>query len=63
MCIETLSFGRVFRVMPGPGQLKGMEVRPFDQLVDALEMSRASGIPIEKFASGMIDPEPSKQTR
>ena len=48
--------------MPEPGQLKGMEVRLFDRSVDALKLSRASGIPIEKFAGGMIDAEPSKQT-
>ena len=33
-----------------------------ERLVDALKLSRASGIPIEKFAGGMIDAEPSKQT-
>jgi hypothetical protein len=47
--------------MPGPGQLKGMEVRLFDRSVDALKLSRASGIPIEKFAGGMIDAEQPKE--
>jgi transposase-like protein len=34
-----------------------------ERLVDALKLSRASGIPIEKFAGGMIDAEPSKDTK
>ena len=34
-----------------------------DRLVDALKLSRASGIAIEKFASGMIDAEQSKETK
>jgi hypothetical protein len=40
-----------------------MEVRPFDRLVDALELSRASGTPIEKFAGGMIDAEQPKENK
>ena len=34
-----------------------------ERLVDALKLSRASGIPIEKFAGTMIDPEQSKQPK
>ena len=34
-----------------------------DRLVDALKLSRASGIAIEKFAGGMIDAEQPKETR
>jgi hypothetical protein len=32
-------------------------------LVDALKLSRASGIAIEEFAGGMIDAEQAKETR
>ena len=31
-----------------------------ERLVDALKLSRASGIPIEKFAGGMIDAKQPK---
>jgi len=34
-----------------------------ERLVDALKLSRASGIPIEKFAGGLIDTEQSKETK
>jgi hypothetical protein len=34
-----------------------------ERLVDALKLSRASGISIDKFAGEIIDPEPSKQTK
>jgi transposase-like protein len=34
-----------------------------ERLVDALKLSRASGIAIEKFAGGMIDGEQSKETK
>jgi transposase-like protein len=34
-----------------------------ERLVDALKLSRASGIPIEKFAGGMIDAEQPKETK
>jgi len=34
-----------------------------ERLVDALKLSRASGIPIEKFAGGMIDAKQAKETK
>jgi hypothetical protein len=34
-----------------------------ERLVDALKLSRASGIPIEKFAGGMFDTEQSNKTK
>ena len=34
-----------------------------ERLVDALKLSRASGIPIEKFAGQVIDPQRSKETK
>jgi transposase-like protein len=34
-----------------------------ERLVDALNLSRASGISIEKYAGGMIDAEQSKETK
>jgi hypothetical protein len=34
-----------------------------ERLVDALKLSRASGIPIEKFAGGIIEAQQSKETR
>ena len=34
-----------------------------DRLIDALKWSRASGIPIEKFAGQIIDPERPKETK
>jgi hypothetical protein len=34
-----------------------------ERLVDALKLSRTSGIPIEKFAGAMIDAEPAKETK
>ena len=34
-----------------------------ERLVDALKLSRASGIPIEKFAGGMIDAEQPKENK
>jgi transposase-like protein len=34
-----------------------------ERLVDALKLSRASGIPIEEFAGGMIDAGQSKETK
>jgi hypothetical protein len=34
-----------------------------ERLVDALKLSRASGIPIEKFAGGIIDAEQSKEAK
>jgi hypothetical protein len=32
-------------------------------LVDALKLSRASGIPIEKFAGAMIEAKQAKETK
>ena len=34
-----------------------------ERLVDALKLSRASGIPIEKFAGQVIDAQRSKETK
>jgi len=34
-----------------------------ERLVDALKLSRASGIPIEKFAGEFVEPERSKETK
>jgi hypothetical protein len=34
-----------------------------ERLVDALKLSRASGIPVEKFAGQIVDPERSKETK
>ena len=34
-----------------------------ERLVDALKLSRASGIPVEKFASEIIDSERSDETK
>jgi hypothetical protein len=34
-----------------------------DRLVDALKLSRASGIPIEKFAGELIDAQRAKETK
>jgi transposase-like protein len=34
-----------------------------ERLVDALKLSRASGIPIEKFAGAMFDAEEPKKTK
>jgi transposase-like protein len=34
-----------------------------ERLVDALKLSRASGIPIEKFAGGLIEAQQSKETK
>jgi transposase-like protein len=34
-----------------------------ERLVDALKLSRASGIPIEKFAGVIFEPEPPKETK
>jgi hypothetical protein len=34
-----------------------------ERLVDALKPSRASGIPIEKFAGGVIDAETPRETK
>ena len=34
-----------------------------ERLVDALKLSRASGIPVEKFASEIVDPERSSETK
>ena len=34
-----------------------------ERLVDALKLSRASGIPVEKFASEIVDPERSNETK
>jgi len=34
-----------------------------ERLVDALKLSRASGIPIEKFAGGMFEAKQSKGTK
>ena len=34
-----------------------------DRLVDALKLSRASGIPVEKFAGEIFEPERSKETK
>jgi transposase-like protein len=34
-----------------------------ERLVDALKLSRASGIPIEKFAGQIIDAHPTKENK
>ncbi len=34
-----------------------------ERLVDALKLSRASGIPVEKFAGEIIDQEQPKETK
>ena len=34
-----------------------------ERLVDALKLSRASGIPVEKFAGEIVDPERFKETK
>jgi transposase-like protein len=34
-----------------------------ERLTDALKLSKASGIPVEKFAGQIVDPERSKETK